>query len=93
MCFRVQVAFPSEHGLRTFLDAREQVEIDLASLFCQKLPQSAAEPHPLSCEVETELFLIAPDAKQKEAGVIKVTKDNCSDCLTILKESGVFEVG
>ena len=69
------------------------MEIDLAALFSQYLPQLAAEPCPLSCEVETEVFLIAPDAKQKDARVIRVTKDNCYDCLTIWKDSDVFEVG
>ena len=69
------------------------MEIDLAALFSRYLPQSAAEPCPLSSEVETELFLIAPDAKHKDARVIRVTEDNCSECLTILKDSDVFEVG
>ena len=78
----------------SFLSAKERVEIDLASLFSQHLvvPLSlAAEPRPFSCEVETDLFLIAPDAKQKDARVVRVTADNCSRCLSIWKESEVFK--
>ena len=67
------------------------MEVDLASLFSRHLSQSAAEPRPLSCEVETELFLVAPDAKLKDARVISVSSDNCSECLSILKDSSVFE--
>ena len=90
---RLQVTFPSAHDLETFLNAKDRVEVDLASLFSRHLSQSAAEPCPLSCEVETELFLVAPDAKQKDARVISVSSDNCSECLSILKDSNVFGFG
>ena len=89
----LQVTFPSAHGLETFLNAKDRVEVDLASLFSRHLSQSGAEPCPLSCEVETELFLVAPDDKQKDARVISVSSDNCSECLSILKDSSVFEFG
>ena len=82
----LQVNFLSAHNFKTFLNAKDQMEVDLASLFSQHLSQSAAEPYPLSCEVETELFLVAPDDKQKDARVISVTSDNCSECLPILKD-------
>ena len=65
--------------------------MDLASLFSQHLSQSTAEPHPLSCEVETQLFLISPDVKQKRANVYNVTKGNYAECLFMLKESDVFQ--
>ena len=89
----IQVIFPSSHGLETFLNAKDRVEVDLATLFSQHLSQSAAEPCLLSCEVETELFLVAPDDEQKDARVISVSSDNCSECLSILKDSSVFEFG
>ena len=89
----LQVTFPSAHGLETFLNAKDRVEVDLASLFSRHLSQSAAEPCTLSCEVEMELFLVAPDDKQKDARVISVSSDNCSECLSILKDSSVFEFG
>ena len=91
MC--LQVAFPSAHGLKTFLEAKEQMEVDLSSLFSQHLSQSASEPRPLSCEIETELFLIAPNAKQKNASIYNVTERNYSECLSMLKESDVFQFG
>ena len=89
MC--LQVVFPSSHGLKTFLSAKERVDVDLVSLFSQHLSQSASEPRPLSCEVETELFLIAPDAKQKIAGVYKISERNYAECLSMLKGSDVFQ--
>ena len=91
MC--LQVVFPSTHGLKTFLSAKERVEVDLASLFSQHLSQSTSEPHPLHCEVETELFLIAPDAKQKSASIYNVTERNYAECLSMLTESHVFQFG
>ena len=87
----LQVVFPSLHGLKTFLSAKDRVEVDLASLFSQHLSQSTTEPHPLICEVETELYLIAPDAKQKSASIYNVTERNCIECLSMLKESDVFQ--
>ena len=69
------------------------MEVDLASLFSQHLSQSAAEPRPHSCEVETELFLVAPDGTQKSARVYNVTEANYSECLSMLKESDVFQFG
>ena len=65
--------------------------MDLASLFSRHLSQSMAEPSHLSCEVDTELFLIAPDAKQKSASIYNVTERNCVECLSMLKESDVFQ--
>lgn len=76
-----------------FLGAKEQVEVDLASLFSQQLAQSVEKQCQLGCNVETELFLIAPKSKHKEANVIKVTEDNCSECFSILRDSEVFEFG
>ena len=87
----LQVAFPSAHGLKTFLNAKDRVEVDLAFLFSQHLSQLTAEPRPLSCEVETELFLIAPDAKHEHADYYSVTKGNCNECLSQLKKSEVFQ--
>ena len=89
----LQVAFPSSHGLKTFLDNKDRVEVDLASLYSRHLSQSTAEPSRLSCEVETELFLIAPDAKQKSASICNVTERNYDECLSILTESDVLQFG
>ena len=83
----MQVAFPSEHGLKTFLSTKNRVEIDLASMFSQHL---TARP---DCDVETALFLVSPDTDQKNATIYDVTESNCSECLSMLKESDVFQFG
>ena len=63
------------------------MEIDLAFLFSQHL---TARP---DCDVETALFLVSPDADQKNATIYDVTESNCSGCLSMLKESDVFQFG
>lgn len=87
----MQVTFLAKHSLRAFLSAKERVEIELASLFSQLLSHSAKGPCSISCEVETELFLVAP--QQKEASVVEVTEDNCAECFSILEDSAVFRFG
>ena len=81
----MQIAFPSEHGLKTFISAKHRVEIDLASLFTRQL---TAQPH---CDVETALYLVSPDAKQNDAFIYDVTEGNCSECFSMLNESDVFQ--
>ena len=63
------------------------MEIDLASLFSQQL---TTRP---DCDVETALFLVSPNADQKNATIYDVTESNCSECLSMLKKSDVFEFG
>ena len=65
----------------------------MASLFSQHLSQLAAEPRPLSCEVQIELFLISPEAKYERAYHYSVTEGNCEECLSQLKKSKVFQFG
>ena len=80
----------SKHLSQSAAEPRPQsidMTVDLAS---QHLSQSATEP---CCEVETEIFLVAPDAKQKDARVISVTGENCVECLSILNDSNVFQFG
>ena len=92
----MQVAFPSEHGLKTFLSTEHRVDIALASLFSRQLtawPDSRQLTALPDCDVETALFLVSPNADQKNATIYDVTESNCSECLSMLKKSDVFQFG
>ena len=43
--------------------------------------------------METTLFLISPNAEQKNATIYDVTEGNCFECLSMLKKSDVFQFG
>ena len=84
-----QVNF-SEHGLRKFVDSKQEIQTALEFLFSEefsKLPTPGAPPP----TVQTQLFLISPDAVKKGAKVIAVTLENHSTCMTLWKESELFD--
>ncbi len=92
-----QVSFPSEYNLRKFLRMRPKVHSELASLFSAAFSevQAAASPvvpsQPVPTVVQTDLFLVSPDVLKKDARVDSVTLENCSTCMTLWKESELFD--
>ena len=66
-------------------------------LFCARLREGqpstgSASPvsHGFPVEVETDLFLVLPDAEDKTRAV---SLENCSSCLALWKESEKFDFG
>ena len=94
-----QVNFSSEYKLRKFLLAQQRVQSELATLFSAKLAEHdptatpGAPPHDIPTTVQTQLFLISPDAVKKDARVVAVTLENHSTCMTLWKESELFDFG
>ncbi len=94
-----QICFPSEYNLRKFLRVRPWVQTELASLFSAVFSeiQAAASPivpsQPVPTAVQTDLFLVSPDVLKKDARVVNVTLENCSTCMTLWKESELFDFG
>ena len=92
-----QVVFSSENGLEKFLRAQQKVQSELASLFYAKLAKHSptatpgAPPCDIPATVQTQLFLISPDAIKKDAQVLAVTLENHSTCMTLWKESELFD--
>ena len=78
--------------MKSFLNAKDKIEVKLASLFSKHLPQASREAA-VDCEVETDLCLIVPNALQREARIYSVSKGNCSECLSKVKNSDVFQFG
>ena len=75
------VSFSSEYTLRKFLLHRDTAQQQLESLFPQKLPT----------HVQLQLFLVSPDVVVKDARVVEVTLENHSACMTLFKESEMFD--
>ena len=91
-----QVNFSSEYKLRKFLLAQQAVQSELASLFSAKLAEhdpTATPPRDIPTTVQTQLLLISPDAVKKDARVVAVTLENHSTCMTLWKESELFDFG
>ncbi len=94
-----QVSFPSEYKLEKFVRVRPRVQSELASLFSEVFTevQAAASPivpsQPVPTAVQTNLFLVSPDALRKDAQIDSVTLENCSTCMTLWKESELFDFG
>ena len=92
-----QVTFSSEDSLRKFLSSMPKVQDDLGSLFSAKLTESQTSSLPTHCSqpllttVGTELFLITPNMVTRDASMDHVTLDNCSTCMTLWKESRLFD--
>ncbi len=92
-----QVSFSSEYNLRKFLKVRPRVQSELASLFSAVFSevQAAVSPtvpsQPVPTAVQTRLFLVSPDVLKKDARVANVTLENSSTCVTLWKESELFE--
>ena len=74
------VSFSSEYNLRNFLLHRDTIQQQLGSLF-PKLPTT----------VKLQLFLVSPDAVVKDVQVTEVTLENHSACMTVFKESELFD--
>ena len=94
-----QVNFSSEYELRKFLLKQQAVQSELASLFSAKLAEHdptvtpGAPPRDIPTTVQTQLFLISPDAVKKDARVVAVTLENHSTCMTLWKGSELFDFG
>ena len=74
------VSFSSEYNLRNFLLHRDTIQQQLGSQF-PKLPTT----------VKLQLFLVSPDAVVKDVQVTEVTLENHSACMTVFKESELFD--
>ena len=85
----IQVGFSSEQAIGDFLDSRLEMEVGVAAV----LMEAAAAD--VLCEVEAQLFLVAPTGQvgRKEPTITTVTADNCSSCFGVWRESAVFEFG
>ena len=94
-----QVHFSCESALRKFLCYRERVQNELSSLLSAKLKDvqhkttPKAPPHDIPTAIEARLFLISPDTVKKDARVTAVTLENYSTCMTLWKESELFDFG
>ena len=92
------MCFSSEERLREFLQARETVETKLVSLLSELFLEQLRQTKPEILEAVptiavADVFLIRPHVVQKEAQVIKVTVENCFECMALWKESEVFDFG
>ena len=89
-----EVVFSSNHTLRNFLRSKPKVQSELASLFSSKFQPSlppTSPSQPIPAFVETNLFLISPDMVKKDARIVHVTPENCSTCMSLWKESELFD--
>lgn len=89
-----QTGFTSEYNLAKFLCWNSKLEAELTSLFSTAVSEIQAEASPIfpskpvPMSVQTELFLVSPDEDNK---VIPVSVENCSICMTLWKESEMFD--
>lgn len=94
-----QVGFSSEYMLRKFLRLRSRVQSELASLISSSLTgvQGAAKPTalkaPFKTSMQADLFLVQPDPVKVEGRIVPVTLENCSACMSLWKDSELFDFG
>ena len=87
-----QVFFSSEQNLKQLLQSITRVQKELSSMYLRKLSESANSDQPVpTADVEVQLYLISPDMVKRDARIDHVTTDNCSSCITLWKESEVFD--
>ena len=91
------VVFSSELCLKNFILATEEVksalEPKLQSLFLKSVLQ-AESAQQLTVEVQPDLFLVSPNRQEtKGAEVHLVTVENCTNFVTRLKNSKLFDFG
>ena len=85
------MGFSSEQALGDFLHSRQEMEVGVATVLAEAASAAGAED--LLCEVEAQLFLVAPSAERKETTITTVTAVNFSSCHALWRESAVFEFG
>ncbi len=94
-----QVRFDSEYNLTKFLRLRSKVQNELTSLFSATISELQAKTspdfpsQPVPVAVHIEIFLISPEQLTRDARVVNVTLGNCSTCMTLWKESELFDFG
>ena len=91
-----QVTFSSEHSLKQFVQSKGRMEKELAGLFSKMLqpPQLVGSPaNPIPAQVNSKLFLMTPDWFDNRCGAMEVTMDNYSCCISVWRDSKVFEFG
>ena len=91
------VVFSSESCLKNFIRAigevKSALESQFQSLFSIDCKNMELSQH-LNVEIQPELFLVSPNRqKTKGAEVHLVTVENCSDFVTLWKESKLFDFG
>ena len=91
------MGFSGEHSLKTFLCSQQEMQGEIGPLITARLREgqpSAVSASPVShefpVEVETELFLVIPDA---EDNIRAVSLENYNSCLALWKESEKFDFG
>lgn len=91
-----QVGFTSEYTLSKFLHLKSQVQSEVASLISSSLAE-AAKPstfkRPVNTSVHVEPFLVIPDPVKVDGKIIRVTLENCSACMSLWKDSELFDFG
>ena len=94
-----QLKFSSPGGMKRFISAAEMVQNELASKISAQLAEqqrfvdaNTTHSH-LLVVVHTEVYLLIPDPVNKDADLKAMTAENLSACLSLWKESEVFDFG
>ena len=97
-----QLKPPSLDGLKRFINSMERLQNDLATrissritrkLVASALCETSPPLVPLPVTSHTEVLLLTPDPPMRDAQILEVTSDNLSTCITLWRESEVFNFG
>lgn len=91
-----RVVFSSESCLRNFIlvmgEVKAALEPKLQSLLLNHLKSVLESAHPLTVEVQADLFLVSPNQQMAKGADVKlVTAENCSTLVTCWKDSKLFD--
>ncbi len=94
-----QLKFSTPDGMKKFISTAEAVQNELASRISTRLAEQQRVLYPdtskadLPVIVHTEVFLVTPDPINRDADLRVVTAENLSACLSLWRESIVFDFG
>ena len=85
-----ELKLSSQDGLKRFLRSKDKVQNDLASRVAAMLAQQQKSPEPVYAS--TEVYMLTPHPESKDAHIVSVSSDNLVHCITIWRESVVFDI-
>ena len=88
-----ELKLSSRRSIKKFLRLQDQLNNELASRISAKLTQKQQSVGPIVVYARSEVHMLTPRPETKDAKVLVVTSENIDTCVSIWRESEVFNFG